>query len=476
MRLMFLLLVVTVASAQPPPSPASQNTSTPALIARQAYEFLEMHLVSGSRCWAAPNGSDACFPFHFYRPSMTKYATAQWLWDSGSHMISWSHKNVTNSILDLRTMLQMQRANGFVPETTFWPPQDNVTNDNNMWFYNNTETTEISQMPVLAHSLRAIWNKTRDVSLLEEFVPKLVRYWKWWKNVRAISDSGLVSILHGWESGLDASPMYDRAYNVSDNPTFEEMYPHFDTLMASYNLFYGWNESLIMSRKRAPDIPNTLYNAWFYVEDVGLNSVYAAGWGVLADLAAHFNATLSAECAEEERLFTQRILDYAWSTSLQRFVSRWRRTDGTWATTGAETVQSIMPLMLRRLPAAIVTSIVNTQVLNTSKFWTAFPVPSTSADSPSFTPTEVVDLMWRGPTWAFTNWFVMEGLEVHGYTAELNTMMDRWIKMVEQSGIWEMYNPLTGAPYGVEGLGMSCIIVDWMARLNRVNMTDVWTR
>lgn len=74
-------------------------------------------------------------------------------------------------------------------------------------------------------------------------------------------------------------------------------------------------------------------------------------------------------------------------------------------------------------------------------------------------------------------------------------MLDRWIALVEKSGIWEMYvvcvrvclcapctapltsrwarcttryNPLTGAPYGAVGLGMSTLIVDWLYRLGRV--------
>jgi hypothetical protein len=78
-------------------------------------------------------------PFHFYRPSQEKYSadqvtthslthshthslfllsltyllfTVQWLWDSGAHMITWSNKNVTNAVLDLRTMLQMQQEDG----------------------------------------------------------------------------------------------------------------------------------------------------------------------------------------------------------------------------------------------------------------------------------------------------------------------------------------------------------------------------
>lgn len=46
--------------------------------------------------------------------------------------------------------------------------------------------------------------------------------------------------------------------------------------------------------------------------------------------------------------------------------------------------------------------------------------------------------------------------------------MDKWIEMVVQNGIWEHYNPETGTGYGAEGLGMSCLIVDWMARLGIV--------
>ncbi len=366
-------------------------------------------------------------------------------------------------------MLQMQRPNGFIPETIYWANQSLEQDAQNLLMYGNTETTEISQMPVLAFSLRAIWNATRDVSLLEEFVPKLIKYWQWWENTRVLSDSGLVSILHGWESGLDASPMYDRSYNVTPNPSFLGMYAHFVTVVVSYNLYYGWNMTAILERQHAPDFLNISYlDAWFYVEDIGLNSVYAAGWGVLGDLAAEFNATLAAECHAKEKHFTERILAFGWDAEAKRFVSRWRNPDGSWSTTDAEAVQTLMPLMLRGLPPAYVDSIIATQLLNTSKFWLEFPVPTTSASDPAFVAQEVVDLMWRGPTWGFTNWFVLEGLQVHNRSDVLNQLMDRWIALVERSGIWEMYNPITGTPNGVEGLGMSCLIVDWLYRLQRV--------
>jgi hypothetical protein len=49
--------------------------------------------------------------------------------------------------------------------------------------------------------------------------------------------------------------------------------------------------------------------------------------------------------------------------------------------------------------------------------------------------------------------------------------MNKWVEMVRRSGIWEHYNPETGRGYGAEGLGMSCLIVDWMARLGIVEIS-----
>jgi hypothetical protein len=47
-------------------------------------------------------------------------------------------------------------------------------------------------------------------------------------------------------------------------------------------------------------------------------------------------------------------------------------------------------------------------------------------------------------------------------------MLDKWIALVAQSGIYEHYNPLTGEPYGSEGLGMSTLICDWIYRYDLI--------
>lgn len=41
-------------------------------------------------------------------------------------------------------------------------------------------------------------------------------------------------------------------------------------------------------------------------------------------------------------------------------------------------------------------------------------------------------------------------------------ILKKWIELVKTSGIYEHYNPITGAPYGPEGLGMSTLICDYI--------------
>ena len=110
--LVVVVLGTAIASQTPPGVP---NASA---VVERCYAYLDSHLVSGvsQHPWA-PNRS-----YHFYRPSLQKYGPEQWLWDSGAHMTTWAHRNVTNAVLDLRTMLSMQRPDGRVPEMLFWQP------------------------------------------------------------------------------------------------------------------------------------------------------------------------------------------------------------------------------------------------------------------------------------------------------------------------------------------------------------------
>jgi len=446
--------------------PAGQNVTTDAAVVKTAYKLLQSHQLEGER-WG--------MPYHFYRPANTKYSNSQWLWDSGSHQIVWSRRNVSNAVLDLRTMLQMQEPSGFVPEMIFW----NSTMPGGSTRYRDGRTTGITQMPVLAFSLRSMVGaapKKNSAAVLAEFVPPLVRYWRWWGVERDVRGKGLVSIIHGWESGLDASPLYDAAFGLKhpgpvSMALYLRLYPKFDELIASYAKLYHWNRTKILGRAAAPP-SNGVIDSWLFVEDVGVNAVYIRGWEVLGDLAAEMgDASLQAECSAAAATLTAALLRECWDVDLGRFVSWWRQPSGVWTTSSVEAVQSLFPLMLG-LPASHRDALVG-HLTNRSKFWAPFPVPTVAMDDPTFTAayTEAADLMWRGPSWAFSNWFIVEGLLRHAEeAASLKPIADelvrRWARAVRTDGIWEMWDPLTAKGAGVSGLGMSTLIVDALARVN----------
>lgn len=388
-----------------------QNTSTLEEITNTCYDFLNAHLCEGNK-WG--------HHYHFYRPALEKYSADQWLWDSGSHMIVWSHRNLTNAILDLRSMLHFQDPEtGFIPEEIFWSDRSLKEEASIRLEYSNIKHTDITQMPVLPFSLRAMVNQTDSPimkeALLKEFLQPLVNYFKWWRSTRDNGD-GLVFILHNWESGLDASPAYDPAFHTYittlNESAFWHMYPKFIEVIETYNLLYKWNMTAILERT-SPKNSEQHFTSWWKVKDLAVNCVYAAGWKVLSDLAKLAgNMDLSKECEEEYQISSQAIINKMFQKDQNHYNTLYIDSDGIEKASVANTVQNLFPLLLNNLPKEHL-KILLSHLQDEKKFNSKFMIPTVAMDDPQFSATFEVDLMWRGPVWGFTNWFVMEGLGIH---------------------------------------------------------------
>lgn len=490
------------------------------------FNVLHNNWVVGTRCWHAtrfnfPWQNRGCQNYSFFRPSSpgnhSKYQSAQWLWDSQFADTVMSHRNVSMSIADLEGLLSMQldgsydpNFDGMIPEMIFWPQNDTVGDRvENLLEYCNQDVALISQMPVIALNLEAIWRATKDKSLVAKFLPKIVKYHRWWKT-REEPGGSCPSILHGWESGMDASPAYDEAYHVqTPRPQVSQMYPQFLSLMFGYGeLDFKWNLTAILGRKHARDPHSSSWlmdDSWFFVQDVGLCGVLAHCYGVLARLAqeALGNNPLAQELLNEERRLGQHIVMKHYDEQSESFKTRYRALDGTFQFAAANTVQSVFgPLLVSGLPEKLLANVINTQLLNPKRYFTKYPVPTTSQDDPSFNASysESDDLMWRGPAWGATNYFTILGVAKHNATllhrlltpesrriveqsdndndnSVLQLLIDRWVAMVNaaaatspftdgKSGIWENYDPLTGQGLGVPDLGMSALIADVLIRFD----------
>lgn len=194
-----------------------QYVSTYANAIYQAYQFLVRDGNSGI--------SDNNQTYYYTQPSPYKYGSTQWLWDSSAAIITNSNRDIDIAILELRTLLSAQQPDGRIPEMTDWPAGS---------------SNQVSQMPTVVWALQVVYEKSKDKSMLKEFLPKVAAYHDWWRQTRDIDNNGLVTTIHPWESGLDASPAYDEPWHfeAQGDPVKDwlRLYPLFEEV--SIYLFY----------------------------------------------------------------------------------------------------------------------------------------------------------------------------------------------------------------------------------------------
>ena len=98
---------------------------------------------------------------------------------------------------------------------------------------------------------------------------------------------------------------------------------------------------------------------WFQVKDVGVNSVYAAGWSVLQHLALAINDTATAElCASEAATSAAAIISKMYVPALDGFRSLYVDWDGQEKISTPNVIQNLFPLLLPVLPQNFVAKLV----------------------------------------------------------------------------------------------------------------------
>jgi glycogen debranching enzyme len=81
---------------------------------------------------------------------------------------------------------------------------------------------------------------------------------------------------------------------------------------------------------------------------------------------------------------------------------------------------------------------------NEHRFGPAFPVPSVPLDSPWFKNKTY----WQGPTWINMNWLIIDGLKRYGYKDHAAALREITLELVNRSGFYEYFDPVTGEPAG----------------------------
>ncbi|MED5288980.1 MAG: hypothetical protein VX417_03240, partial [SAR324 cluster bacterium] len=215
----------------------------------------------------------------------------QWNWDSAICALGWQSFDEARAWKEIWMLLKGQWSNGMLPHIVFhqdspdYFPNADVWNVSEACFPHGVEhppTSGISQPPVLATCVRKLWEAGKqtstengDVKLICE---KILNWHRWFWSARDPENTGLVRVLHPWESGMDNSPAWDEplarvpstqnaSYVRQDTSLIDA---HQRPLQKEYDRYLYLVEILrdkdYDSRAISQDFP-------FRVIDIGLNSI-----------------------------------------------------------------------------------------------------------------------------------------------------------------------------------------------------------
>lgn len=422
-------------------------------------------LVAGARAVLAANDVGAST-----KPAPDLYPH-QWNWDSCFMAIGIARYDPQRAAEEVRSLLHGQWRNGLVPQIVFNPKGTGYFPGPDVWQSKlspdaptDVDTSGITQPPVLATAILAIWNAASKEPWAREFLaevyPKVLLAHSFLYEERNPDGSGLVVVVHPWESGLDNSPPYldaGKRVKMSYKPKYERLdllhvAPRNRPTNKDYDLFVYLLEQM---RNVNWDQRRYLQNAPLQVQDVLFNSILCRADRDLAAIASILNENpLEATSWYEQ---TKRAInDTCWDErdgtyySFDRVAGRLLKDD---------TIAGFHTLYGEAATDERAERLIHEHLLDPEAYWPdgGYPIPTTAMNSPWFNPENY----WLGPVWVNTNWMVLHGLRTYGREELAESISHITLELVEKSGYREYYNPMTGEGYGTNSFGWtSALTID----------------
>jgi glycogen debranching enzyme len=359
-----------------------------------------------------------------------------------------SHVDIGRAKSEIDSLIANATEDGFVAHVTFWQRERYEEMLKTYAIsYRTPYLSDCMQPPVLAEAVGAVVKQGAGTAWLRGVLPKVRALYDWLDRERDPDRDGLIAILQPDESGLDHAPKYDGALKLEGTVTH-----------ASHTA--GWERVAAAHKAVKRDSKGMFAHDTFVVEDVLVNVIYAESLRVLSDLLRQVGDEAGARDFAERAAHTGRsLIEKCWDDDAGLF---WDLSGAREERLRVSTVSSLMPLMLPELPESMAKRLA-AHLEDPADYGTPFPVPTVSLKEPTYTPGYFDKLVWRGPTWINTNWYVARGLRRHG-RADLATMIeDRSVDLVEKSGFREYYDPGTGEGFGAEHFSWSALVLDMLA-------------
>lgn len=356
----------------------------------------------------------------YIAPALKPYPF-QWFWDTCFHVVILARLGEHDlAKRSLRSLFAMQEDNGFVGHMVFWKqvlPQrrTDVMQARPTWQTLRPHMSALIQRPLAAVALHTLYEECRDRVYLGELYARVRHHHEWLAKNRDFDGDGLLTLISPFESGMDWKATYDAVLGYA--------------------------------RRATPQ--RHLYTSTLYWKAVGVDLDCMEKLAVLAgDDPAIF--------AERRRRVVKSMMKLMYDEESAAFYDV--REPGS-QKLRVRTPTIFFPLAIEDLDPEIAARVIDAHFDHENEFGAPLPIPSVALGDPAFFRGET-SFIWRGPTWAFINWFLYHALKRRGYEARAERLRRSLRALVEKSGFREYYDPISGEGYGAREFTWSGLLVD----------------
>ena len=372
----------------------------------------------------------------------------QWNWDSGLTALGLAHFNEARAWQELETLFTHQWEDGMVPHIIFHQADDGYFPGPEVWAtQRDTPTSGITQPAVAGFVVNRLFLRAKNRQMAQDkakiLLPKIAKWHDWFYHHRDPHNTGLVAIIHPWESGRDNSIDWDEGLahvpidgvqpfvrrdithaNPAHRPT-QAQYQRYIWLVQHF-------KSLNWDNQRLHDASP------FQMVDPGFNGILIRSNFDIANLATQLGEHAIAKQATAQARKGLDALERLWCDAHGQYVC-FNRITGKLVDSPSVggLLAAFSPLKKERMDAL-------EQRLKTMGNDVDFLVPSHDIKDQRFDPLRY----WRGPAWLIVNYMIADGMAMAGKHDMASTIRKDSLDLIEKSGFAEYYDPLSGTACG----------------------------
>jgi neutral trehalase len=389
----------------------------------------------------------------------------QWNWDSAFVALGFAEFDRDRAWQEIETLVSAQWDDGMIPHIVFHQRDEGYFPGPDVWATGRTPPTSgITQPPVLATILRALW----EGEGADPVCPRMQRLYRaclashrWFHTYRDPLGNGLVMVTHNWETGRDNSSEWDDALarvDTSGVGTYQRRDTgHVDAAMRPKQEEYdryvailqfgrasGWNHRTI-----ADEGP-------FRMVDVGMSmELLRANRDLLVLAEALGDDAVAAELRARIAL-SEAGMEWLWNEEAGAYCSRDATThESSGLVTNASFLAFYADVGSAQQRARLI------EALGRLMHSATYLLPSLEAGSRAYDHRRY----WRGPVWLVVSYMVAQGLAEQGHADWAERIREDSARLIEKSGFYESFSPETGEGSG--GPDFSWTAAMWLAWCGR---------